>query len=60
MVILLCNYTREATWTTAYMDRCIPRDWLLIMGSVGGGATKREMGHVKFYLYEKGGGVKKC
>ena len=29
------------------------RDWSLITGR---GATKREGGHVKFYLYEKGGG----
>ena len=25
----------------------------------GGGATKREGGHVKFYHYEKGGGAEK-
>ena len=25
----------------------------------GGGATKREGGHVKFYPYEKGGGAEK-
>ena len=31
------------------------RDWSLITGR-GGGATKREGGHVKFYPYEKGGG----
>ena len=31
------------------------RDWTLITGR-GGGATKREGGHLKFYLYEKGGG----
>ena len=30
------------------------RDWSLITGR-GGGATKREGGHVKFYPYEKGG-----
>ena len=33
------------------------RDWSLITGR--GGATKREGGHVKFYLYEKGGGAEK-
>ena len=33
------------------------RDWSLIMGR--GGAIKREGGgHVKFYLYENGGGGK--
>ena len=31
-------------------------DWSLISG---GGATKREGGHVKFYLYEKAGGGRK-
>ena len=32
------------------------RDWSLITGRGGGGATKREgVGHVKFYPYEKGG-----
>ena len=31
------------------------RDWSLITGR-GGGATKREGGHMKFYPYEKGGG----
>ena len=31
------------------------RDWSLITGR-GGGATKREGGHMKFYSYEKGGG----
>ena len=30
------------------------RDWSLIPGR-GGGATKREGGHVKFYPYKKGG-----
>ena len=34
------------------------RDWSLITGK-GGGATKREGGHVKFYPYEKGGGAEK-
>ena len=29
------------------------RDWSLITGR-GGGATKREGGHVKFHTYEKG------
>ena len=32
------------------------RDWSLITGRGGGGATKREGGHVKFYPYKKGGG----
>ena len=32
------------------------RDWSLITG--GGGATKREGGHVKFDLYKRGGGGK--
>ena len=32
------------------------RDWSLITGRRGGGATKREGGgHVKFYPYEEGG-----
>ena len=30
------------------------RDWSLITGRGGGGATKRKGGHVKFYPYEKG------
>ena len=33
------------------------RDWSLITGR-GGGATKREVGPVKFYAYEKRGGGK--
>ena len=58
MVILLCNYTREATWTTAYMDRCIPRDWLLIMGSVGGG-LQTWGGACEVLPVRKGGGGEK-
>ena len=38
------------------LTRCRPlRDWSL---TTGGGATKREGGHVKFYPYKKGGGTK--
>ena len=32
------------------------RDWSLITGSGGGGATKREGGRVKFNPYKTGGG----
>ena len=36
------------------LTRCRPlRDWSL---TTGGGATKREGGHVKLYPYKKGGG----
>ena len=35
------------------------RDWSLITGRGGGGATQREGGggHMKFYPYENGGGA---
>ena len=35
------------------------RDWSLITGRGGGGATKREGGHVKIYPHEKGVGQKR-
>ena len=40
------------------IDMSCMTDWSLITGR-GGGATKREGGHVKFNPYEKGGGREK-
>ena len=49
----------KAIWTHRCFNKIV-RDWSLItQGQGGGGATKRQGGHVKFYPYKKGGRRKK-